>query len=148
MDNRDLLIKVVFFKELDPAELVDILAISQNESYDLGQKVLAAGSPGDALYVVKSGGVMVKDGAVVLATLGVGDTVGEMSFVDREEHSASVVAMEDTTLLKICCRDLNALLAKEPIMAAKIYRAIATVLSQRLRTMDTAMHSRLQPVPR
>lgn len=147
MDNNiALLLNVFFFKDLSSDELLGIMAISRREQYTMGQKVFSAGDPGDAFYIVKRGGVMVKNGPMVLATLAMGDTIGEMSFVDRMPRSATVAAIEETELLKISCNDLERLFAGEPQMAAKIYRAIATVLSGRLREMDEIIRTKYQPI--
>ncbi len=146
MDNIALLLKVFFFRELTPDELLGIMAISRREQYSMGQKVFEAGAPGDSFYIVKRGSVMVKNGPIVLATLGVGDTIGEMTFVDRGERSATVAAIEETELLRISCSALEGLFEQQPQMAAKIYRAIATLLSQRLREMDETLRTKYQPI--
>lgn len=146
MDNIALLLKVFFFKDLDPDELLGIMAVSRREQYRMGQQVFAAGDPSDSFYIVKKGSVMVKNGPMVLATLEMGDTIGEMSFIDRGERSATVAAIEETELLKIPCDALEELFSRQPQMAAKIYRALATVLSRRLREMDEAIRTRYQPI--
>jgi CRP/FNR family transcriptional regulator, cyclic AMP receptor protein len=145
MEKIKLLVKVFFFKELDPAELVKISSIVRIESLRMGQKVFAAGSESDAIYIIKSGSVMVKKGSLVLATPGAGDPIGEMSFVDRGERSATVAAIEDTELLKIPFADLDELFDNEPQLAAKIYKALAGVLSQRLREMSETINTKFQP---
>ena len=146
MDNIALLLNVFFFQGLDPDELLAIMALTRRQRYGMGQRICATGDPGDYLFIVKSGSVMVKNGAVVLATLGVGDTFGEMSFVDRTTRSATVAAIEETELLQIPFTALEQLLASQPVMAAKIYRTLASVLSQRLRTMSEMVGTRYQPV--
>ncbi len=145
MESTALLAKVFFFRDLSPAELEKIDAIAQYETFRTGQQVFVAGSASEAFYLIKSGGVMVKKGAMVLATLGEGEPLGEMSFVDRGVRSATVTAIEDTELVKISCALLEALLDCEPVMAARVYRAIATVISQRLREMDESISLKFQP---
>lgn len=145
MDNVELLTKVFFFKDLTSDELSRIAALTEVVSYHIGQKVFEEGSPSDAIYVIKSGSVMVKRGAIVLATPGTGDPVGEMSFIDRGQRSATVTAIDDTELLVVPCDDLEALFESEPRMAAKIYKAVATVLSLRLRDMSERMGTSFKP---
>jgi CRP-like cAMP-binding protein len=89
---------------------------------------------------------MVKNGQIVLATLGVGDTIGEMSFVDRGERSATIAAIEETELLKIPFDRLEGLFEEHPRMAVKVYRSIAILLSQRLREMDENIRTKYQPI--
>jgi CRP/FNR family transcriptional regulator, cyclic AMP receptor protein len=145
MENIELLVKVFFFKDLGPAELVKIASIVRNESFPMGRKVFEAGTASDAFFIIKSGSLMVKKGALVLAAPGVGDPIGEMSFVDRGERSATVAAIEETELLKIPFAALDTLFDDEPQIAAKIYKAIATVLSQRLREMSETINTKFQP---
>lgn len=147
MDNNiALLLKVFFFRDLSADELLSIMAITRREHYSMGQRVFEAGSPSDSLYIIKSGSVMVKNGPLVLATLGVGDTIGEMSFVDRESRSATVAAIEETELMQVSFAVLESLFETYPQMAGKIYKAIALSLSQRLRDMDEIIRTKYQPI--
>jgi CRP-like cAMP-binding protein len=147
MDNNiALLLKVFFFKNLEPDELLAIMAVTKREQYSMGQRVFEAGTPSDSFYIIKNGSVMVKNGSLLLATLAIGDTIGEMSFVDRGERSATVAAIEEAELLKVSFVALESLFEKYPQMAVKIYKAMATVLSQRLREMDETLRTKYQPV--
>jgi len=146
MESIALLLKVFFFKDLGPDELLGIMAVSRREQYRMGQTVFSGGEPSDSFYIVRKGSVMVKNGPVVLATLEAGDTLGEMSFVDRGERSATVAAIDDgTELLKFPFTAMEELFERQPQLAAKIYRAIATVLSRRLREMDETIRTKYQP---
>jgi CRP/FNR family cyclic AMP-dependent transcriptional regulator len=147
MDNNiALLLKVFFFRDLSADELLGILAITRREQYSMGQRVFEAGSPGDSLYLIKNGSMMVKNGPVVMATLGIGDTIGEMSFMDRGNRSATVAAIEETELLKVSFTALENLFEDYPQMAGKIYKAMAIALSQRLREMDETLRTKYQPI--
>jgi CRP-like cAMP-binding protein len=53
--------------------------------------------------------------------------------VDARPPSASVTALEDTTVLAVPCRELAQKLEREAEFAARFYRAIAVFLSHRLR---------------
>ncbi len=147
MDNNiELLLKVFFFRDLSPDELLAIMAITRREQYTMGQRVFEAGTPSDSLYIIKNGSMMVKSGPVVLAALGIGDTIGEMSFVDRGNRSATIAAIEETELLKVSFTDLEELFEKYTQMAGKIYKAMAVALSQRLREMDETLRTKYQPI--
>ena len=147
MDNNiALLLKVFFFRDLFADELLAIMAITRREHYSMGQRVFEAGSPSDSLYIIKNGSVMVKNGPVVLATLGIGDTIGEMSFVDRGNRSATVAAIEEAELLKVSFSALETLFETFPQLAGKIYKAMAIALSQRLRDMDETLRTKYQPI--
>jgi CRP/FNR family transcriptional regulator, cyclic AMP receptor protein len=147
MDNNiELLLKVFFFRDLSSDELLGIMAITRRENYSMGQRVFEAGSPSDSLYIIKNGSMMVKNGPVVLATLGIGDTIGEMSFMDRGNRSATVAAIEETELMKVSFTALETLFEDYPQMSGKIYKAMAIALSQRLREMDETLRTKYQPI--
>lgn len=68
------------------------------------QELITVGLPGEFLYIILSGTVKVyniqKDGEeVIVAILGPGDPVGEMSLIDSSSRSASVIALEETCVL-------------------------------------------------
>lgn len=77
----------------------------------LGRKLFQAGTllmtteqVGEAVYVIADGSVKIylsreDGGEIILAILGSGQTVGEMSLVDSAGRSANVVTMEPCTLL-------------------------------------------------
>jgi bacteriocin-type transport-associated protein len=90
----------------------------------------------DALYIILDGSVNVltqATGEQEVARLGVGEMVGEMSFVDTRPPSATVRAVEKATVFVIPRSELEAKLEEDPGFAARFYRAIAIFLSDRLR---------------
>ena len=68
-----------------------------------------------------------------IATLGRGQSLGEMCLIDREPRSAKAVAAEDLTLLMFNGADLNLLRDEHPLVAFKLLWKLSTMLSQRLR---------------
>ncbi len=68
-----------------------------------------------------------------IATNGVGRTFGEMSLVDGEPRSASVVAEEPTVLLMLTKESFTRMTEEAPRLAVKILLKIAKLTSQRLR---------------
>jgi CRP-like cAMP-binding protein len=69
-----------------------------------------------------------------LARLEPGSSFGEMSLVDHDLRSASVIARRSCTLLRMN----ETACWSQPIVSAKIFRNIARILSSRLRNMDEA----------
>ena len=97
--------------------------------------------PGELLYIIMSGCVEIikktKDNEqIVLATLGVNDIVGEMSLIDSEPRSATVITSEDSVLLVIKKQSFNEILQSDPRTAAKILMVLLKVFSRRLRMTD------------
>ncbi|MEM9043273.1 MAG: cyclic nucleotide-binding domain-containing protein [Pseudomonadota bacterium] len=101
-----------------------------------GSDLIAAGTPISDLYIITAGEMaVVTPGGKVVATLGVGDVVGEMSFVEKRPPSVTVQAQTDCRLLAIPRSALLAEFAKNSGFSARFYRALAVFLSDRLRGM-------------
>ena len=125
---------IPLFHGLTPAEqrhLHDLLGV---RTVPAGVDILTAEHPGDVAYIILAGTVKVQvdrpDGtAVILALLRAGEVVGEMSLVDQLGRSATVVAMEPTTLAWLTHSDFWHCLRSMPTMTYNL----AGMLSRRLR---------------
>ena len=98
----------------------------------------------DALFILLEGRLAVwlkgKRGPErELARLSSGEIVGEMSFVDARPPSATVKALEDSTVFALSKAVLNRKLAADPGFAARFYRALAIYLSTTVRERHRAM---------
>jgi CRP/FNR family cyclic AMP-dependent transcriptional regulator len=125
---------IPLFRGLTPAEqrhLHDLLGV---RTFPAGVDILTAEEPGDVAYIVLDGTVKVQvvrpDGtAVILAILRAGEIAGEMSLIDQLGRSATVVAMEPTTLAWLTHADFWNCLRAMPTMAFNL----AGIHSRRLR---------------
>jgi CRP-like cAMP-binding protein len=68
--------------------------------------------------------------------LGPREAFGEFSFADRRPASATVVATEPTEVWEIPYADLDQLLASDPAIALKVFRAMLGMVVGRLRRTD------------
>ena len=125
------------FRGAPPALLDDLARRLQLRSRVAGQTVVNAADPGDAMFLIHAGRVRVlvsgeSGREVILATLGPGDFFGEMALLDGRPRSATVMAMEDTTLLVLTREALLAHLRSHPQTALNLLAE----LSLRLRRAD------------
>ncbi len=100
-----------------------------------GVDLITAGAVGEVVYIILSGTVKVYteqlDGSqVIVNVLGPGETVGEMSLVERETRSASVVTLEPTTVLWMNQVQFDEALQVMPALA----RNVMQILSRRVRS--------------
>lgn len=82
-----------------------------------------------ALFLVVTGslGVFVDDergGRRLVAQVHAGETVGEMSMISGEEHSAQLVALRDSELLRISPDSFEALIARHPRVMLNMMRML------------------------
>lgn len=98
------------------------------------------GTVPDALFFLTRGefSVTTPDGHEV-ARLGVGDVVGEMSFVENRPPEADVTATEPSRVLAVPRAALDDALKDNPAFAGRFYKALATFLSDRLRTLTAEL---------
>ncbi len=127
---------LTLLSELSDSDLDWIFAAGKRERMPPNGVVVAEGTDVGSFYLVLQGLVSVYLSAVggkELATLGAGQTVGEMSLLEDRPAAASVKALEETELLVIPRLDLSSKLEHDPAFAARLYKALAMVTSRRLR---------------
>lgn len=97
--------KVLFILgQLSDADVEWMLSAGRKEKISAGSMLIMEGKPVGSVYLVLDGKLSVFIAAMgnkELAVLGSGEIVGEMSFVDSRPPSATVKALEETTLLSI-----------------------------------------------
>ncbi|XZN97322.1 MAG: cyclic nucleotide-binding domain-containing protein [Microcoleus sp.] len=141
-DYWEFLVGVPIFSSLtDEEEKIDILQAIQECTLECGDILFQKGELGDAAYIIKKGVIQIYthklDGEQVqIATLGVGDILGELALLDGTERSATARASETTCLLRID-RDQFELLRRNMKSAAyKLVRAILVNICDRIRSTN------------
>jgi CRP-like cAMP-binding protein len=104
------------------------------------QTLFLAGDPGDGCYVVDEGLLkvtLVSPGGTerILAVLGAGTVVGELSMIDGAPRSSSVCAVRPSVLRFISRSDFHAFAERTP----EVYRHVMTILATRLRDTNGAV---------
>lgn len=122
------------FVELTDVELHELSRCCSVKHFTKDNVVFLEKEEAQALYVLLTGKVKITiqgdDGKeVILSWLGDGDFFGEMSLLDEEPRSATVVACEDVDLLLVPRDVFLRLLGQNP----KFMRRILTALSLRVR---------------
>ncbi|HSZ73428.1 MAG TPA: patatin-like phospholipase family protein [Rhizomicrobium sp.] len=96
-----------------------------------------------ALFLVVTGslGVFVEDersGRRLVAHIPAGETVGEMSLISGEEHSAQLVALRDTELLRVSPTAFDALITRHPRVMLNLMRIMVKRLHDTTRKTGEA----------
>lgn len=124
-----------------PAELSRALfAKARTTSLDSGQMLFLAGDEGDGCYRVEEGLLKANivaptGGERILAVLGPGSIVGELSMIDGAPRSASVVALRDSKLSFISRAVFDEFGRSDP----QLYRHVMILLARRLRDTNDAL---------
>ena len=127
-----------FFTFLEPAEESALLAAAAVKLCRRGDVILDQNVALRAIFVIDSGSVRIErdnGGRMVpLAILSGGEMFGEMSFVDGQKTSARAVAREVTQVRVVDIGIVDNLDQVDPTFAGRLYRSIAAILVDRLRT--------------
>ncbi|MGB3139017.1 MAG: cyclic nucleotide-binding domain-containing protein [Nodosilinea sp.] len=122
---------------LDDNDVDWLTEAGQRQELQPGQTLIREGEPSDYIYLILDGGLKVSVAALEdqpVAHLATGEVVGEMSFVDRQPPSATVSALDPSVVLAIPYAQLRHKLQHDVWFASRFYRALAILLSSRLRS--------------
>lgn len=138
----DQLREISIFAELESEALATLAGSLRLLTVRPDTNLIAVEQPGDRVYFIVSGTVKVfvdhADGSeVILAMLGPGEMVGEMSLVDNLNRSASVTTLESSTLVWMDRTTFWRQLHQIPALMGNM----VTMLSRRLRLANTRLQA-------
>jgi CRP-like cAMP-binding protein len=126
--------QVPMFRDIDPARLKLLAFTSERVQFADGQRFFSQGDASDAAYVILDGRANVllgtPNGEIQVAELGDNALVGEMGILSDTPRSASVMAAQPTTALRIDKRVFLELLAQFPQMSLAVMRELAQRLER------------------
>ncbi len=133
----ELLGRVPVFATLEHADLERIAQLAVPRQFEPGQVVFREGDASDTCYIVRSGQARAirthGDGrTITLATFGPGDIFGELAMFEDERRSATVEAVEPTSVVAVLGPDMRRLMSEHPGIATRLVIA----LGRRLREMN------------
>lgn len=144
MEAKKFLKNVPLFSDFSEEELDKLLAISKERTYPKDSIIFQRDEIGNFFFLICSGKVKVileteegKEG--ILSILYPKEFFGEMSLLDGEPRSASIVALEDTSVILINRDDFLNLLYKHPEIALKILKTLSLRLRKANRQIETLM---------
>src|SRR5215467_12387084 len=126
--------KVKLFSELSPESLTKLGACLKVAEFSPSEVIVREGAPGVSMYIIKSGSVEVRkmDPATgidfMVAQLGPGAAVGEMSLLTGKPRSATVTTAQPTVVFTLTRADFRNLLTQHP----EISLGLARILAERL----------------
>jgi CRP/FNR family transcriptional regulator, cyclic AMP receptor protein len=136
----DVLMQAPLFSALDPAAASALRSATTVVRLSKGQILFHEGDLGDRLYVVEDGkvklGTTSSDGRdTLLAVVGPGEMIGELSLFDPGPRTATATALTEAVVRGLGHDALRPWLAGRPEVAEPLLRALA----QRLRKTNEAM---------
>jgi CRP/FNR family cyclic AMP-dependent transcriptional regulator len=126
---------VPIFESLSKRHLKKVAGLTSTVEFDAGDTVIQEGEPGDSFYVTVSGQAKVVTGGKTMHRLIPGDHFGEISLLDGQPRSASVVAETPVSLLRVERSSFLKLVRDDPDLA----RALLASLARMVRRIDRSL---------
>jgi CRP-like cAMP-binding protein len=131
---------VPLFSGFNEDELRRVAELSRVVELPAGTLVTQMGEPGDSFFILIDGTVEVRTPVGAGSELHPGDFFGEMSLLDGEPRSATIVATTDLRLLIVDRTHFWRLLDETPDLVGRIL----TILSRRVRRLEQTVHAILR----
>lgn len=130
MEIVALLKQTPLFREMDEADLEELIPSTRLEIYEPGRIILREGRVGAAFFLIVSGGVEVikalgKPEEKIVNRLAAGDFFGEIANMKHTTRIASVRALSETQCLMIQRLHLDSYIERFPIVLARVEQAVA-----------------------
>lgn len=126
---------LIILADLLDQDLIWLADAGQVRRLFKGDRLIEEGHPISELYFITDGWFDVSVQGQRMASLSVGDVMGEMSFVEKQPPSATVTASEPARVLAVPRDALFKRFREDTGFSARFYRALAVFLSDRLRSM-------------
>jgi small-conductance mechanosensitive channel/CRP-like cAMP-binding protein len=142
-----LLAGVEFLEALTTDQLERLASEARVVPYPVGGAVVRQGDEGDSLFLLASGRVDVlvrapgSGAQQALATLGPGDYFGEMSLLTGAPRSATIRAVEETSLVVLQKEALRPLLVADPSVLERLSKTLARRQAEREDAINRAAAS-------
>ena len=140
-DLKAFLLATPFFGGLGEASLDLLISMLVEQRFEEGATVVREGEPGRSMFIVHSGTLMVsrllESGRVLrMSTLEPGDFFGEMTLIEMQNRSATVVAESPTVLYELTARELYKCYKADIHGYVMVMQNINRELCRRLRRAD------------
>jgi CRP-like cAMP-binding protein len=134
-EKKQILRNTKMFATATDGILEQVIAGLRIEEVPAGEPIMVKGEWGSSMYAIAKGSVRVHDGELVYNYLDTGDVFGEMAALDPEVRSASITAIEDTTLARLDQSTLRDIMAGHFEVVQMVIHVLCVHLRNRLDDM-------------
>jgi CRP/FNR family transcriptional regulator, cyclic AMP receptor protein len=140
-DLKAFLLATPFFGGLSDASLDLLVSMLVERRFEVGATVVAEGEPGRSMFIVHAGKLEVSRRAdaahaIHMADLEPGDFFGEMTLIEMQNRSATVVVESPTVLYELTARQLYSFYKTDVHAYVIVMQNINRELCRRLRRAD------------
>jgi len=134
-DKIERLEEVTLFESCSRRQLKHVARIAETFDAPAGTVLARTGQPGEEFFLIVDGTARVDVSPNKTRQLRPGDYFGEMSLLDGEPRSATVIAETSLRMLVISRRNFTTLLAEVPALTQNLL----VTLSKRVRQAESAL---------
>jgi CRP/FNR family transcriptional regulator, cyclic AMP receptor protein len=131
------------FRHFSDAQLVQLAQVGRREAFRHAQVLAREGQDDRDVLVILDGRLQScrrsAIGSQVLATLGVGEIVGEIAFIDRQPRSSTVIGVEAGTVLRLPASELERLATGSDELGVGLLWCFWHALAAKVRSANAAM---------
>ncbi|MBM9602960.1 cyclic nucleotide-binding domain-containing protein [Desulfopila inferna] len=148
-DTRNFLINLPLFDSFNVEELDTLAKHMSYVHLKRGEYLFVEGDKGNFMGFVVHGVLEVLKKSetgenIVIARLTRGSSIGEMAIIDKSTRSATVVAVQPSTMVTLTDRGFDILADKSPGLGIKVIQKIARLLSLNMRRTSSKLADLLQ----
>ena len=127
-----------FLQSLSPSAQIKLMSQAESVHFGPGDVIFWQNDPSHHLYIIKEGGVAIElylppRGVRRILTLGPGEVFSWSALIEPRMETATARAIESTDVFAIKGRALMGLCLNDCPLGSEIYRALAAVISTRLK---------------
>ena len=137
METADLIRNTYLFRGIAADDLAALSKIAEDTVLSQGQTIYDVDQAADAIFIIEMGTVdiVVKGKQAPVATMGTGQTLGELAFFQPDKRFATATARERTHIVRIDFHKLAQLLSDRPSLALLFYRNACMFLAKHVREL-------------
>jgi CRP-like cAMP-binding protein len=130
--------KVIFLKSVDIFEhatveqLGRIAGLTEEVNFEAGETIYKEGEPGDALYLVLSGRVLIERNGSTLRELKEKEAFGTLEVLDFHPRAVTAKAIDKVRALKLNGQEFYELLAVDIEMVQAVFRTLCGLVRRLL----------------
>ena len=144
MDRLEIVKNCYLFRGAKDEDLAVLSAIAEPKILIAGELLYDTGSDSDAIYIIVIGTVDLRraETAAPIASVGDGQTLGELAFFHPAKRSVSALVREPTHVLKISFERLTQLLGERPALALNVHRNGCGAFAKHLQDLSAEVNRR------
>jgi len=130
--------KVIFLKSVDIFEhatieqLGRIAGLMEQVNFEAGETVYKEGDPGDSLYVILSGRVVIEKNGSILRELEEKEAFGTLEVLDFHPRATTAKALEQVRALKLNGQEFYELLSIDIEMVQSVFQTLCGIVRRLL----------------